>query len=112
MSPSTTFDTTTVSLIPALLFVTTIFAAVGAVVVGSTINGFAVLGLSSLFTLIADTYIVPAADPTCATFNTNVVCPSSTVPVASKVPADDALYTFTMSPAAKPVTVIMSSVPT
>ena len=112
MSPSTTFDTNTVSFISALLFVTTIFAAVGAVVVGSTINVFAVLGLSSFFTLIADTYIVPAAEPTCATFNTTVVCPSSTIPDVNKVPAEDALYKFTMSPAASPVTVITSSVPT
>ena len=101
----------TVSDFPVTLFVTVILSASGAVLVASSVYATSVLVLSSLPALVTVTYTFPASVPNWVMLTKASVFPVATVAVPNAVVAVPSLYTFTISPAASPVTATVSAFP-
>ena len=89
-----------------------IAVAASAVTPDSELYVAAVLVLSNLFAFVTVTYTVPLGIPSCAIVTVALVALVATVAVPAAVPPVDAVYTFTTSPATRPVTATVSLVPT
>ena len=110
-SPAASPVTFTVSAFPVTLFITVILSATGSVLVASSAYATSVLVLSSLPALVTVTYTFPASVPNWVMLTKASVFPVATVAVPNAVVTVPSLYTFTMSPAASPVTATVSAFP-
>ncbi len=111
-SPVLTPVTVTTSFTPALLFTTVIAPATGAFVTVSDAYFTATRALSSLFAFVTVTYTVPPVAVNKSVFSIVPSLPfSPTVVVANAFSSLIALYIFTISPASKLPTEIVSVSP-